>query len=96
MFIGTFLLKDLERFKIDNGSFGQEWICTITVVSRAYDHNEEKKNKFESWSSHKEINSEDLKLDVCDDSWWNGNTRKKRKKNIKIQIHSSMEKYILC
>lgn len=68
LFIITFLLKDLERFKIDNGFVDLEWIHTITVVSRACDHNKEKRNKFESWSSHKEIDSEDLKMDVCDDS----------------------------
>lgn len=65
LFIGTFLLKDLERFKIDNEYIDLEWIRTIVVVSRACDHNKEERNKFESWSSHKETDSEDLKMNVC-------------------------------
>lgn len=41
LFIGTFLLKDLERFKIDNEYVDLEWIRTIVVVSRACDHNKD-------------------------------------------------------
>lgn len=77
-------MKDLERFKIDNGFVYLEWIYWIIIVFRVCDYDKEKRNKFEFWLLYKEIDLEDLRMDVCNDLWWNGNIRKKRKKNIKI------------